>query len=82
MSKCSVCGKEIDEKTAFKLTMNERTKYFFNESCLSDFPPTRTLSRRILSSMVLNKTSAEIVAIGTGLGGIIYTVQGIANGLY
>jgi len=32
--------------------------------------------------MVLNKTSAEIVAIGTGLGGIIYTVQGIANGLY
>jgi hypothetical protein len=80
MSKCSICGKEIDEKTAFKLTMNERTRYFCNESCLSDFPPTRTLSRRILSSVVLNKTSAEIIAIGTGIGGIVYTLQGIANG--
>jgi len=79
MTECSVCGKEIDEKNALKLTMNRKTEYFCHESCLSNFHPIRRLSRRTLSNVVLNKSSAEIVAIGTGMGGIIYTLQGTAN---
>ena len=70
MTECSVCGKEIDEKMALKLTMNRKTEYFCHESCLSDFHPIRRLSRRTLSNVVLNKSSAVIVAIGMGMGGI------------
>ena len=34
---------------------------------------------KTLSSVILSKTSAEIVAIGTGLGGIFYTILGVTG---
>lgn len=78
MVECSACGKEIDEKAAVKLTVKGRTYHFCDESCLSNFHMIRHQARRILSSVVLNKTFAELVAIGTGIGGIAYTLQGVA----
>lgn len=67
MAKCSACGKEIDEKTGVKLALNGETHHFHLHHV-------RSVSLRILSSVVLNKTFAELLAIGTGLGGIIYTI--------
>ena len=78
MVECSVCGREIDEKAAVKLTMKGRTYHFCDESCLSNSHIVRHRARRILSGVVLNKTFAEVVAIGTGIGGIAYTLQGVA----
>ena len=78
MVECSVCGREIDERAAIKLTVKGRTYHFCDESCLGNFHIVRRQARRVLSSVVLNKTFAELVAIGTGIGGIAYTLQGVA----
>ena len=72
MVKCSECGKEIDEKKALKLTINGEKHYFHPHHV-------RNIAQRILSRVVLTKTSAEFVAIGTGIGGIIYTLLGSAD---
>ncbi len=77
MVECSVCGREVDEKAAVKLTIEERTYNFCNESCLGSFHVVRHQARGTLSSVVLNKTFAELVAIGTGVGGIAYTLLGV-----
>lgn len=73
MVKCHVCGKEVDDKKAFKLTINGRTHYFDTKQHLNQFQPITSVSRT-LSSVVLNKTSAELIAIGAGLAGIYYTI--------
>ena len=75
MVKFSVCGKEIVEKPSTSITMDNKTYNFCNKKCLSDFHPLRRLTQRKLSRVVLNKTSAELLAIGTGLLGIIYALQ-------
>jgi len=70
--KCSECGKEIDEKKALRLTINGKKHHFH-------FHHVRNVAQRISSGVVLNKTFAEIVAIGTGIGGIAYTLLGLAD---
>jgi len=78
MVKCSFCGKEVDEETGLKLTAGGKTHYFDYEEHLDKFLHIKTVSKT-LSSVILSKTSAELVAIGTGLGGIAYTILGVTN---
>ena len=43
------------------------------------FHHVRNVAQRFLSRVVLTKTFAEFVTIGTGIGGIIYTLLGSAD---
>ena len=70
MVKCCECAKEVDEKKAVKLTIDGKRRYFHLHHV-------RNVTQRRLSSVVLSKTSAELVAIGTGIGGVVYTLQGV-----
>jgi YHS domain-containing protein len=76
MVKCHICGKEVAEDKAIKVTIGGKTYYFDNEGHLNQFQPVKSISRR-LSSVVLSKTSAELVAIGTGLAGVFYTISAL-----
>jgi YHS domain-containing protein len=76
MVKCHICGKEVDDDKALKITVGGKTHYFDNEEHLNQFQPVKSISRS-LSSVVLSKTSAELVAIGTGLAGIFYTISAL-----
>jgi hypothetical protein len=70
--KCSECGKDVNEKKSVKLTIDGKRHDFHLHHV-------RNVAQRSLSSVVLNKTSAEFIAIGTGIGGIMYTLQGVAE---
>lgn len=78
MAKCSFCGKEVDEEKSLKLTVGGKIYYFDNEEHLNKFVPIKTISQT-LASVILSKTSAELVAIATGLGGIAYTIIGVTD---
>lgn len=67
---CSECAKEVDDKKAVKLTIGGKSHYFH-------FSHVRNVAQRSLSSVVLSKTSAELMAISTGFVGIVYTLQGV-----
>ena len=72
MVKCSECAKEVDEKKAAKLTVDGKRHYFHLHHV-------RNVTHRSLSSVILSKTSAELVAMGTGIGGIVYTLHGVTE---
>jgi cation transport ATPase len=70
--KCSECGKEVDEKEAVALIIDGEKPYFHPHHV-------KNLSQRILSQVVLTKAFAEVLAIGTGIGGIFYTLKAFAE---
>ena len=72
MVKCSHCGEEVESKQTAKLVIEGKTHHFH-------FHHIKSLTQRILSGVVLSKTFAEVMAIGTGIGGIIYTLMGFAD---
>lgn len=72
MVDCSHCGKEVDKENACKLVIEGKTHYFHPHHV-------RSVTQSILSRVVLTKTFAEVVAIGTGIGGIIYTILEFAD---
>ena len=78
MVKCAFCGKEGDEEKSLKLMVRGKTHYFDSEEHLDNFLHVKS-SSQTLSSVILSKTSAELVAIGTGLGGIFYTILGLTD---
>ena len=78
MAKYTICGKEVDEETGLELMYGGKTHYFDRIEHMDKFLHIKTVSRT-LSSVILSKTSAELVAIGTGLGGITYTILGVTN---
>ena len=78
MDKCAFCGKEMDEEKSLKLMAGGKTHYFDSGEHLDKFLHIKSRSQT-LSSVVLSKTSAELVAIGTGLGGIFYTILGLTD---
>ena len=78
MAKCACCGKEVDEEKSLKVTVGGKTHYFDGEEHLNKFQPINTMSQTLVS-VILSKTSAELVAIGTGLGGIFYTILGLSG---
>jgi cation transport ATPase len=59
-------------KEARKLTIDGKRHYFHLHHL-------RKVAQRSLSSVVLSKTSAELVAIVAGIGGIVYTLQSITE---
>lgn len=76
MIKDPVCGMELDEKAAnIKAEVRGKTYYFCSEFCLSNFDPLGRISHRSLLDIVLSKAFFEAVAIGTGIAGILYTLQ-------
>lgn len=76
MIKDPVCGMEVDEKTAnIKAEVRGKTYYFCSEFCLSNFDPLGRINHRSLLNIFLSKTFFEVVAIGTGIAGILYTLQ-------
>jgi len=71
-----VCGMQLDEKTTnIKAEVRGKTYYFCSEFCLSNFDPLGRISHRSLLDIFLSKTFFEVVAIGTGIAGILYTLQ-------
>jgi FtsH-binding integral membrane protein len=70
--KCSECAKELDEKKAVKLTIDGKRRYFHLHHV-------RNVAQRSLSSVVLSKTSAELIATVAGIGGIVYTLQSVVE---
>jgi predicted acyltransferase len=78
MAKCAFCGREVDKEKSLKITVGGKTYYFDSEEHLNKFVPVKTTSRT-LASVILSKTSAELVAIATGLGGIFYTILGVTD---
>lgn len=72
MVECPHCGEEVDTKHATKLVIEGKTHYFH-------FHHVKSVTQRVLSHVVLNKTFAEIVAIGTGIGGILYTLLEVTD---
>jgi hypothetical protein len=78
MEKCAYCGKKVDEEKNLKLMVGSIIHYFDNRDHLDKFLHIKSMSQT-LSSVVLSKTSAELVAIGTGLGGIFFTILGLTE---
>ncbi len=69
---------ELDEATAkIKAVVGKKTYYFCSEFCLSYFDPLGRIAHRSLLNVFLSKTFFEIIAIGTGIAGVLYTLQGI-----
>jgi hypothetical protein len=81
---CSECGKEIKDNSAVKLEINGKEHFFHSHhiknasfnNVLEEGKKKRFLRipPKTLLRVIFNKTFAEAVAIGTGLGGIIYTL--------
>jgi len=81
---CSECGKEIKDNSAVRLEINGREHYFHSHhvknASFNNILEERKKKRflrippRTLLRVIFNKTFAEAVAIGTGLGGIMYTL--------
>ena len=76
MSMCSARTQQGDrrEEVKFKLTIDGETLNFFCLYCLHKSSLFESFGHIRLSSLVMNKTVFEILAILTGLGGVYYTL--------
>jgi YHS domain-containing protein len=73
--KCAFCGKMVEEEDVkFRLTVGGETLSFCSLDCLYKSEPIEEFRHISLSSLVLNKTVFEFLAIVTGLGGVYYTL--------
>ncbi|UCB60408.1 MAG: hypothetical protein JSW72_09975 [Candidatus Bathyarchaeota archaeon] len=70
--KCAHCGKAVEKKQAAKLVIGDETHSFHLYHI-------RKVAQRLLSHIALSKAFAEIFAIGTGAGGIAYTLLGFTD---
>lgn len=75
---CSVCGKELSENS-IKIEKNGVTYNYCCNSCLHESPVLENYRHRSLSSIILNKSLFEILALITGIGGVYYTIFETAN---
>jgi hypothetical protein len=72
---CDFCGMKVEEEgVKFKLSIGDRVFNFCTLSCLYNSEPLEDLKHRSLSSLILNKTFFEVLAIITGLGGVYFTL--------
>ena len=80
MPKCEYCVKEMDKNTdSVRVTIRGKTYHFCGESCLGNFLSKRNHVQKNLLSVVLSKTFFELVAIGTGISGVAYTLQKVSS---
>ena len=85
MVQCSECETEIEESSAIKVNIDGREHYFHihhvrhtsltEDSTIRNTKKLYTIPRQILVATIFNKTFAEVIAIGAGLGGILYTMR-------
>ena len=75
MSQCAVCGNIIDSNSPdYNLTVNGETYFVCSSDCLFKSEPMIDFKHLSLSTLVLNKTLFEILAIITGFSGVYFTV--------
>ena len=75
MSQCVVCGNIIDpDSPEYSLTLNGETCNVCSSECLYNSEPMIDFKHLSLSTLVLNKTLFEILAIITGFSGVYFTV--------
>ena len=73
--KCAFCGKMVEEEDVkFRLTVGGETLSFCSLDCMYKSEPIEEFRHIGLSSLVINKTVFEFLAIVTGLGGVYYTL--------
>ena len=53
MAKDPICGMDVNEKTALKLTMGGKTRYFCAENCLKKFAKENKVSEKEISTCLL-----------------------------
>ena len=80
MVQCLVCGTEIDsEEAEYTLDIRGKKYYYCGLDCLYKSKPLENLRHQNISSLVLNKSFLEIIAVITGLGGVYYTLIEVAT---
>jgi len=78
--KCEFCNREVEEQDVkYRLTVGGRTLNYCGLGCLYSAEPLADIRHMSLSSMVLNKTFFEFLAIVTGIGGVYYTLFEVGN---
>jgi hypothetical protein len=79
MSTCVVCGNTIAGEGGITIEKNGETQSFCCPNCLFESNAFDGYKHRSLSSLVLNKTLFEVLAILTGFGGVYYTIFDVAK---
>ena len=79
MSTCTLCGNTLSEDESIVIERNGLTQKYCCPNCLFESNTFEKYKHRSLSSLVLNKTLFEILAIMTGFGGVYYTIFNIAK---
>ena len=79
MSTCVVCGNTIAGEEGITIEKNGETQRFCCQNCLFESDAFDGYKHRSLSSLVLNKTLFEILAMITGFGGVYYTIFEVAR---
>lgn len=79
MSTCVVCGESIAGEEGITIERDGETHRFCCPSCMFESDTFDGYRHRSLSSLVLNKTLFEVLAIITGFGGVYYTLFDIAR---
>ncbi|MBD3172924.1 hypothetical protein GF326_10665 [Candidatus Bathyarchaeota archaeon] len=75
---CSICGEEVSDN-AIRIEKDGVTHLYCCSGCLYESPELEGFRHRNISSIVLNKTLFEVLAIITGFGGVYYTLFETAN---
>jgi hypothetical protein len=63
-----------EDKVKFRMTMSGEPLNFCGLNCLYESKPFESIKHSSLSSLILNKTIFEVLALITGLGGVYYTL--------
>ena len=79
MSTCTVCGSDLAGEEGITIERGGETQRFCCPNCLFESDTFDGYKHRSLSSLVLNKTLFEVLAIITGFGGVYYTLLDIAR---
>jgi hypothetical protein len=75
---CSCCNKELSDNF-IKIETDGITNNYCCKDCLYQSPELANYKHRSLSSIILNKTLFEVLALITGLGGVYYTIFETVN---
>jgi len=79
MSTCVVCGNDLAGGEGITIERGGETQRFCCPNCLFESDAFDGYKHRSLSSLVLNKTLFEVLAIITGFGGVYYTIFDVAR---
>jgi len=79
MPNCCVCGNNVNDHELISIENNGESNYYCCPDCLFKSNSFESYRHKSLSSLVLNKTLFEVLAIITGFGGVFYTIFETAN---